>query len=251
MQRFAVGQPAAEALPAVQKMLSSPRFRPATIIATDGHAVVLDLSATSPMLRDRSAGIGVVELGELIDAEMHRAGTAFAFGRYAEHRALYDNEHFAAEGGSERRTIHLGVDLFCAAGTAVCAPLDADIALIANNTQELDYGPVLILRHRADQHDFFTLYGHLGLASIGELQAGQPIRAGQQIAEVGAPPENGNWPPHLHFQVIVDLLGLGRDYPGVAFRNQQDFWLALSPSPARFFRDCDAASLDALSGSSR
>ncbi|MCI0516343.1 MAG: peptidoglycan DD-metalloendopeptidase family protein [Woeseiaceae bacterium] len=247
MAQHARGLEPVAGLTEILQYLRSPDFAPAPVIHSDGKAIVLDLSATGPILQNRLSGIGVARLSQLIDAEMQRAGTGFAFGRYGEKRALYDNEHFASGSSGERRTIHMGIDLFCKAGTPIHTPLDAELCIVANNTQELDYGPMLVLRHLAGQREFYTLYGHLRLASIRGLREGQRLPAGAQIAEVGAPPENGNWPPHLHFQLIVDLLGLGRDFPGVAYESQRDFWLALSPSPAMFFPECDAVLLEATS----
>ena len=43
--------------------------------------------------------------------------------------------------------------------------------------------------------------------------------------------ENGGWPPHLHFQIILDLLDLDADFPGVAFASQRAVWTSLSPDP--------------------
>jgi hypothetical protein len=245
LEKHARGLPLADGQEEIMQFLGSASLAPATVIETDGCVVVLDLSATSPLLAGESSATTVHRLGEIIDAEMHRAGTKFAFGRYAENRALYDSDNFAGQGNGERRTVHLGIDLFCAAGIAVHAPLDGQIVIVANNTADLDYGPMLVLKHRAGQHEFFSLYGHLDLASIGGHHEGRVIHAGDKIAELGRPPENGNWPPHLHFQLILDLLELGRDFPGVAYQSQLDFWLAMSPCPAAFFPECDAASLSA------
>jgi 4-aminobutyrate aminotransferase-like enzyme len=67
--------------------------------------------------------------------------------------------------------------------------------------------------------------------SLTKLRAGQAIARGERIGRVGAVQENGGWPPHLHFQVIVDLLGRGTDFPGVAFATERGVWTALSPDP--------------------
>jgi hypothetical protein len=246
LQKHARGLPLADGHEEIMQFLESASLAPATVIETDGRAVVLDLSATSPLLVGESSAMTVHRLGEIIDTEMHRARTRFAFGRYAENRALYDSDNFAGQGNNERRTVHLGIDLFCAAGIAVHAPLDGQVVIVANNTADLDYGPMLVLKHRAGQREFFTLYGHLDLASIGGHHEGRVIHAGDKIAALGSPPENGNWPPHLHFQLILDLLELGRDFPGVAYQSQLDFWLAMSPSPAAFFPECNAATLNAI-----
>jgi hypothetical protein len=52
------------------------------------------------------------------------------------------------------------------------------------------------------------------------------------IADIGPRPENGNWPPHLHFQVMLDLLGNSGDYPGVAYPDQREVWTSICPDPA-------------------
>lgn len=216
----------------------------APVIETDDRAIVLDLSSGARLCGKEIAGLDVSALGELINRTMADAGTAFAFGRWAEPRDLYSNENFATD-TEEPRTVHVGIDLFCAANTSVHAPLDGVVAFVANNARELDYGPMVILRHPADgTDDFYTLYGHLSLDTLDHLSPGQEVAAGEQIAWVGAPPVNGNWPPHLHFQRINDLLGLGVDFPGVARKSDQDYWLGLSPSPADFFPELDAKQLE-------
>ena len=215
----------------------------APIIRTDGRAIVLDLSTGSRLCGEAVAGLGCEALGRLIDASMAAAGTGYAFGRYAEPRELYDNEHFA--GAGERRSVHLGIDLFCAAGTPVHAPFAGSVELVANNARELDYGPMVVLRHRTDAGEpFFTLFGHLDARVLDTLEPGQEIAAGRQIASVGAPPQNGNWPPHLHVQAILDLLDLGADFPGVAAPSEQEYWRSVSPSPAALFPECERTRLE-------
>lgn len=229
---------------AVKEFLQSEDCQPVCTIATDGRAIVLDLSRGSTALGEELANIDVDRFGQLINAAMAKAGTSFAFGRYGEDRELYNSEHFDSHEAAESRSVHMGIDVFCAAGTIVRAPLDGQLAIIANNQQELDYGPMLVLQHGANDSRFYSLYGHLSLQSIAPLRAGQAITAGEPIAAVGSPPENGNWPPHLHFQVIADLLGLGKDFPGVACASEREFWLAVSPSPARFFPERGADELN-------
>lgn len=146
-----------------------------------------------------------------------------AVGRYNEARSFYTEPLFDGP-GEERRTIHLGLDLFAAAGTPIFAPLDGVVHAIANNNRRLDYGPVMILRHG----DFFTIYGHLANTP---LAVGAEVKAGQVIARIGGRPANGDWPPHLHFQIIRDLLDMDCDFPGVAFASQREVFTALSPDP--------------------
>ncbi|MGI9204914.1 MAG: peptidoglycan DD-metalloendopeptidase family protein [Woeseiaceae bacterium] len=215
-----------------------------SIINTDERAIVLDLSSGATLCGEQVAGRDVAELSELIDRTMVAAGTEFAFGRYAEPRELYSNENFSTTESAETRTIHMGIDLFCAGATPVFAPLDATVEHVANNKAELDYGPLIILRHDESAGNFFSLYGHLGMDVFDRLECGQTVAAGQQIATVGHPPTNGNWPPHLHFQLITDLLDHGVNFPGVALKSQQAYWLGLSPSPAGFFPEIDSHLLE-------
>ena len=241
----ASGLPVTANAVAVSEYLGSAGFSPAAVIDTGGAAMVLDLSAGSLALGEPLQSFPVQRFSELLQRALANAGCRFAFGRYGEHRELYNNQNFHDAGSGERRSIHMGVDLFCAAGTAVCAPLNAEVVVVANNAAELDYGPMLILRHSTDSGDaFYTLYGHLDPGCLAQMSPGRQVAAGERIAAVGSPPENGNWPPHLHFQIILDLLELGADFPGVAAPGQRDAWLALSPSPAPFFPECDPAALN-------
>ncbi len=210
------------------------RFAP--VIEPDPRATpapVLDLSVGSLLLGADPAGFETAALDETIRREMARAGSPIAIGRYDEARALYLTPAFGA--GHEtapRRTIHLGIDLFAAPGTPVFAPLAGIVHLVANNDARLDYGPVILLRHETDAGDeFFTLYGHLSEDSLTTVAPGQSVAPGERIGRIGAPPVNGDWPPHLHFQIILDLLDLGRDFPGVAYPHQRAFWKSLSPDP--------------------
>lgn len=207
---------------------------PIPVIPTDGKAIVLDLSAGAELFGRPIAGLDVDALSVLIDRAMAEAGTGFAFGRYGEPRELYSSDLFGDRSG-ERRTIHLGIDLFCAAGTAVHTPEDGVVEFVANNDRELDYGPLVIIDHG----DYRTLYGHLSLDTLGHVSPGQAVAAGDRIARVGEPPTNGNWPPHLHFQCIDDIAGLGIDFPGVAAKSEWHRWESRSPSPHRFFPEVD------------
>ena len=231
---------------AFRDYVNSPALAPVTIVETDGRAIVFDFSTGSTLGGEAVVAMDTARMSAAIDTALEEAGTAFGFGRYAEPRELYRNELFLADDSIERRTVHMGIDLFCAAGTPVHAPLDGVVEIVMNNAQELDYGPLIVLRHggHAEGNSFFTLYGHLTLDTLDHLQAGQTVSAGQQVARVGAPPDNGNWPPHLHFQLIRDLLDLGADFPGVTAPGEQEYWLELSPSPARFFPEHDPADLE-------
>ena len=129
--------------------------------------------------------------------------------------------------------MHLGIDLFAPAGTPVHAPIDGVVHVFANNHAPLDYGPVIVLEHQpADGVRFFTVYGHLSVASLDGRHAGQRVARGERLGTLGTPDVNGGWPPHLHFQVVTDLLDRGADFPGVAAADARGVWRSLSPDPS-------------------
>jgi 4-aminobutyrate aminotransferase-like enzyme/Ser/Thr protein kinase RdoA (MazF antagonist) len=197
-------------------------------------SLVFDLSVGSTFLGADPRSAETNALTEKIFAEMERAGKPVGVGRYDEARLLYTSALFGAGSNptDERRTIHLGIDLFAEPGTALRAPLEGAVHAVANNSAPLDYGPVVILRHETgDGEEFFTLYGHLSKDTLAGLKVGQRVARGEKFAAIGAASENGGWTPHVHFQIIVDLLELGADFPGVAFASQRAVWTSLSPDP--------------------
>jgi 4-aminobutyrate aminotransferase-like enzyme len=196
-------------------------------------AVVFDLSVGSTDLEDGDA-TDRVSLERRLFERMREAGAEVGVGRYDEARFLYASDAFRGPLGEyqEWRTVHLGIDLFLPAGSVVTAPLAGRVHSFANNAARLDYGPTILLEHEPpDGPRFFTLYGHLDEGALAGLHEGQEIARGHQVGRVGAPPGNGDWPPHLHFQLVADLLDARGDFPGVAAASQRAVWLALCPDP--------------------
>ena len=199
-----------------------------------GNCLALDLSVASTFLSSDPARLSEPALSQQLQALLRAANASVSIGRYDEPRPLYSSPVFGDPGNplAERRTIHLGLDLFVAPGNPVSAPFDATVHALANNAAPLDYGPVVILRHApAPGLDFFTLYGHLSTATLSSLKVGQHISRGEVFAHVGHARENGGWPPHVHFQIVLDLLDRSTDFPGVAFASERPVWLGLSPDP--------------------
>jgi len=193
--------------------------------------VALDLSAsntelTGTILED------IHQFSEWINKKITEAKACYAIGGYAEHRTVYSKSRvFDSIKGREPRRLHLGVDIWSQAGTPVMAPLDGVVHSFAFNNQPGDYGATIILSHRLERQSFFTLYGHLSYSSIQQLQEGKQIKSGEPFAFLGIPEENGQWPPHLHFQLIETMDGWKGDYPGVCPFSEKDNWLANSPDP--------------------
>ena len=156
------------------------------------------------------------------------------YGGYGEHRIFYEQSPLFNDVSKPPRCFHLGLDLWSPAGTAVYAPLDARVHSFRYNDQMLDYGATIILEHALNNSSFYTLYGHLSLASLENVYPGKPIIKGEHFATFGNRNENGGWVPHLHFQVILDMGGRVGDFPGVATQAEATYFLSLCPDPLLF-----------------
>jgi len=174
-----------------------------------------------------------------IDARRRQGDYKFLVGGYDELRALYGrSELFGGnvnesntKSPTEPRRLHLGMDIWGEAGTKVFAPLGGMIHSFAFNHHYGDYGATLILLHQLDGFPFYTLYGHLSLRDIEKISAGKYVSRGAVIAHFGEPHENGHWPPHLHFQIILDMELKQGDYPGVCKYSERQKYLANCPDP--------------------
>jgi len=196
--------------------------------------LVLDLSVSSSLVSGDERENAEPKLTERIFGAMAEAGVGIGVGRYDEARLLYTSPMFSPGGAltGERRVVHLGIDLFTEAGAPVFAPIEGEVYAFAYNPAPLDYGHVIILKHRTSGgRTFYTLYGHLSAESLEGLSVGGPVAKGEKIASLGSPGENGGWTPHLHFQIITDLLDSDCDFPGVCRASQRDIWRGFSPDP--------------------
>ena len=231
--RLACGYPAHPQGPAFDRWAATARFVP--VLRDFTRPIPLDLSVGSTQLgatdnfADRARF--VVHLRRILeDAEAE-----LAVGGYGEVRPVYTTDDFEGRGnfGPRWRSVHLGLDYWTrSAGPPVFCPLDGSVACHGIDPTAGGYGGTLILRHEPEPGlRFYTLYGHLDYASVRHLGAGAQVNAGQAIGRLGTPEQNGGWPPHLHFQVMLDLLDLGVDYPGVAYPEDRDIWLGLCPDP--------------------
>ncbi len=148
-----------------------------------------------------------------------------AYGGYLEHRGIYQrSDYFNQTEPDKERNIHLGLDIWIEADSPIYAPLTGTIHSFKNNTNHGDYGPTLILKHNMEDQLFYTLYGHLSLASLEGLKVGVEVKQGEQIATLGTAEVNGDYPPHLHFQIIKDIQDYNGDYPGVCNQLDLEFY---------------------------
>jgi len=201
--------------------------------------IVLDLGVESELVNAADLGPYSRNFTDLIFGHMRKHGAKIGIGRYDEARSIYMSDAYRQVGDQmpEMRTIHLGMDLNLSAGSPVFAIFDGTIHSFQDNAQLFDYGPTIIIEHAIDaKRHFYTLYGHLDRDSLNKLEVGMAVTAGDKIAEIGDSDVNGGWPPHLHFQIITDMLGQKGNFNGVAPPSQRNIWKSISPDPNLILR---------------
>ncbi|MBM3520142.1 MAG: aminotransferase class III-fold pyridoxal phosphate-dependent enzyme, partial [Alphaproteobacteria bacterium] len=218
--------------------LAAPNFKPAPLFTID-----LNRSGRLPLsLAKGAAGMEHASDAEAywswLKARFAESGASFAIGLYGEHRDVYKGEQFATAASPEWRSQHLGIDIFIDASTPLHAPLAGTVLSVVDNALPYDYGPTVILEHRAgaDGPIYWTLYGHLARETLERVKPGMVIAAGQRIGSIGDRDVNGGWAPHLHFQIITDRLGMSGDFPGVGQPVLWPVWQKISPDPNLILR---------------
>lgn len=154
-----------------------------------------------------------------------------AFGGYLEKRNLYNNNSKFDATDDNARNIHLGVDFWAPTNTKVLVPVEGVVHSFKNNTTLGDYGPTIILKHNLNGVIFYSLYGHLSIASLDKLFVGKQFSQGDTLATLGAKDINVGYAPHLHFQIILDIDTYLGDYPGVTSSKDLDFYTNNCPDP--------------------
>ena len=219
---------------ALSRWLASPECVVAPVFeAPLADAPILDLSITGAHACDNPVQPDMADIERAV-AALDGGGARAVLGRYDEPRLVYGAPFYLAgtHGATDRRTIHIAIDVFLPAGTPVHAPLDATVHTADVRDADYDYGGLVVLRHETPEGvPFFTLYGHLAHDGVRALSEGQAIAAGQAFAELGGPDENGGWPPHIHLQ-LGTTDAPGADWPGVVDPDQRNDWCALFPDPA-------------------
>lgn len=191
--------------------------------------IAIDLSETNEEL-ERIDISSVNSFAEFIENYLKNTGKKVAFGGYSEVRKLYKRSELFSH-PEEARDIHLGMDFWAPANTSVLAVLEGKVHSFKDNANFGDYGPTIILEHSLNGDKFFSLYGHLSRKSLENLTPGQEVKQGEKIGELGTAEENGDYAPHLHFQIIGHLEDKIGDFPGVASRRDLDFYLRNCPDP--------------------
>ena len=204
-----------------------PTYHPVIKINSETDKIIpFNLTATNAEITSELVS-DTTKFSRWVNEKLKSEKAAFGIGGYKENRTLYSRSNLFT--GKQARTLHLGVDIWGAAGTPVHAPIGGMVHSFAYNNNFGDYGATIILQHNLDTTAFYTLYGHLALSDLTEMRVGKFVTRGEVFAHFGEPEENGNWPPHLHFQIIEDMgLSVG-DYPGVCTLNDAEKYLKNCP----------------------
>ncbi|MBC7866174.1 MAG: peptidoglycan DD-metalloendopeptidase family protein [Gloeobacteraceae cyanobacterium ES-bin-316] len=217
---------------------SSFDFHPVVPLDVNKQKVaVLDLSKSNKEITPEVYE-STESLAAFIDQKMAGSKATYLVGGYNEMREMYRRSSLfdknlvgVLEEQEEPRSLHLGVDIWGPVDTKIYAPLGGMVHSFAFNGNHGDYGATIILQHQVDMFNFYTLYGHLALKDLGNIRSGQFITRGENFAHFGPPEENGNWPPHLHFQVITDMGQFEGDFPGVCKPSEAGYYLSVCPNP--------------------
>lgn len=182
----------------------------------------IDLSQNT-LMNNRVDVQNAVDLKAYIQNQLNSQSSKVAYGGYLEKRGLYNNvERFKAN--INQRDIHLGYDFWADAGEVIVSPMLGKIHSFSHNDDVGNYGPTIILEHQYGHQHFFSLYGHLSLKSIQNIEVGQKIQKGEAFAEIGKSSINGGYVPHLHFQLVKNLENYIGDYPGVCQHSNLAFY---------------------------
>ncbi|MDT8377446.1 MAG: aminotransferase class III-fold pyridoxal phosphate-dependent enzyme [Desulfotignum sp.] len=166
-----------------------------------------------------------------------------------------------AEGNSGPvcRSLHLGMDVWAKPdtpvralfdGRVVQARMDASDGPATETVIEAETGTkttaeigapagsaALVLAHRTPGGiRFYTLYGGLDPECLNRVDKDRVIEKGALLGRVATRTAAGNRVPHLHFQVMLDLLGQGCAFPRVVFPDQREVWQSFCPDPNLFFK---------------
>jgi murein DD-endopeptidase MepM/ murein hydrolase activator NlpD len=134
----------------------------------------------------------------MLDDIHARMDVQWSYGGYLEERShLLQGSYLEETGGF----VHLGVDFMVPQGTPVAAPRSGAVVLVDDDhDQNGGWGPRVFFKLEGGAFDgALLIFAHLQEIMV---KPGDRLPCGIIFAEVGGPPYNGNWVPHLHVQAI-------------------------------------------------
>ena len=201
--------------------------------------VIPDMSISGNFFEDDPQHEDLVKASKRLEQFQSKNSKALLANGYLETRSFYNTPNFerSFKGVKEFRNIHLGTDFWVPARTPIHTPFAGRIVISHDNEIYKDYGPLIIIEHTYKSSIFYTLYGHLSKDSLPISKKHKQLQKGDLIGYIGEKSENGYWVPHLHFQVLTDLLGETENYPGVAYPSEIEIWKERCPNPSLLFEE--------------
>src|SRR5690606_21880359 len=157
--RHACGLPVTPQAPAIRDWLEANRGSFAPILAEDLAAFPEGaLSVADAVMPENPFHLTAQEARSL----GHPPGARWMGRAWGEPRLIYtDKAFFGPTKSASRRSLHLGIDIFARAGTALHAPLAGVVERAGYEDLPLGYGGNIVLRHDTPAGSFYTLWGHL------------------------------------------------------------------------------------------
>jgi len=164
----------------------------------------VDLEAESLLWRQEHPELFATSANPLLDpavcarmvADIHRKyGVEWSYGGYLENRPHLWRGSYLEAGGT---FLHLGVDLNVPQGTRVATPTEARV-IVVDDDKDQDGGWGMRVFLAPTGAGVVLIYAHLQNATA---TPGETLEPGTVFTEVGGPPHNGNWMPHLHVQAV-------------------------------------------------
>ena len=209
----------------------------------DKPAVYVDMNefyAKQQPLKDGKSIYLIPELTQKFLEALHRTqGVAYSFGGYLENR----EDLWAGSYMDLSKAVHLGIDVNARAGTEVAPAHKSRVAKIVHDPdQDGGWGSVIIFELEKPIGEIsHYIYAHLSKNDV-RVNVGDIVEAGQAVASLGKPHENGGWYEHLHVQAMTpdawvmvkdrDDMGAFDGYDCLPEKDQHH----LSPDPAPLLR---------------
>ena len=221
----------------IQTWLTSPACRPSSILGRDLRRVGRVFVSMADGAPGTEFAGNAQRYWTWLQNTMAEERAEFAIGGYGEDRNVYRGDQFRTD-APEPRSVHLGVDLFGPPDTPVHAMLNGTVRFVVDNASRYDYGPTVMLEHRAGAGGppFFVLYGHLSQGTLELVEPGQSVQAGDVVGWIGDDSVNGGWAPHVHVQLITDLMDSTGNFEGAGEPSRMSIWRSLSPDPNPLLR---------------
>lgn len=167
---------------------------------------------THPVM-DLPDNLRIIDLSSGFDRDSLTAyikSGGWGVGGYLETRKIM----YKAPRYQNQRNIHMGIDIWAPVGEPVYSVMNGEIVYSEFLDDEGNYGGTLVLKHLIEGQELYALHGHLSKKSLETFKAGQKRKPGELVGWIGDESENGNWPPHLHYQLCIEDPGEA-DMPGV------------------------------------